>query len=213
MSKFSSPHLGKITQASGGVSFTTWKGINVMKAKATTVANPQTEKQMINRGKFTSIVRYARQILTGLNISLKSLAIKKSQYNVFVGQNVDKIDSATGKLDINFITNIVLSRGTLEGFINLQVISSNINTVVVGWSNSGYNPNTSSSDKVYAYMYSEDNDEFVFISGNVTRVDSSWSIPIPINFPNGGYYSVWLFLGNETNNASNNVFVERIQRV
>lgn len=207
MSKFTSPHLGKITQSSGGVTFTNWKGINVMKAKATSVANPKSQGQQENRTKFSNIVRYARQILNGLNITLKSFAIKKSQYNVFVGGNVDKIDSTTGLYQVSFNDTIVLSRGTLEGLISPSTGFMSPTQMQITWNPTGYNVNTSSKDLVATYFYNANKDEFAFAQTNSERASGNGLANRPANWTAGDTVSVWICAYNSQNNASNNQYI------
>lgn len=207
MSKFVSPHLGKITQSSGGVTFSTWKGINVMKAKAESVANPNTTGQQESRTKFKGIVFYARQILGALNITLKSAAVKKSQYNVFVGENVNFLQPENGQFDETQAASCVLSKGTLQGLLNPVLDTITTTTTTITWDSSGYYPSTSMSDNVRVYAYNNNLDTFYYLGGSFIRSAGTAAFTNPSEWGSGESIYIWALANDSTNNASNNQYL------
>lgn len=87
MSIVSNPLIGKTKKSMGGVTFSSWKGINVMKEKATNVANPNTTLQQAQRSKFSTAVSIYQTISAIVKKGFAQLAIKKSAYNAFCSTN------------------------------------------------------------------------------------------------------------------------------
>jgi hypothetical protein len=75
--------IGKASGSVGNATFSTWKGINVLKEKAISVANPQTDKQVMRRSALAQVVAIFRQIPAACNLGFKKMAVKQSAYNAF----------------------------------------------------------------------------------------------------------------------------------
>lgn len=142
--------IGDYTQSAANVTFTKWKGIQVMKKKAEIVSNPQSVGQMTQRNRLSAITFYNSWFRAMYLAGFAKLAIRKSEYNVFSSRN---IMSAT-QADETMVRHLVLS--------NLQLSSGNTgNPTVVSAQNSGGEikiewdptpvfPTDSANDLVYA---------------------------------------------------------------
>ena len=62
MARVQNTLIGKSSGSVGGATFSTWKGINVLKSKAITVANPKTVGQLTQRNRMTLMVSIFRLI-------------------------------------------------------------------------------------------------------------------------------------------------------
>jgi hypothetical protein len=115
--------LGKIKQSVGNITFANWKGINVVKAKATEVSNPQTAAQLKQRAAMTFMVGISRPILSQINLFWSKLAVKMSQYNAFVKENLSKLSYVTDHWELP-ATDFKLTKGTLLGLGTISAASS-----------------------------------------------------------------------------------------
>lgn len=90
MGKIPQGILGGVSGSIGGVVGSSWKGINVIKTKPLSVANPRTAGQVAQRSKFSNTVGFAVQILA---ILIKPLwdrfASRMSGYNAFVSNSIE----------------------------------------------------------------------------------------------------------------------------
>ena len=81
--------LGGFKGKVGSVIGTSWKGKAVMKAMPLSVANPRTAPQVLQRGKFTSIVKLASGMLSSIVKPLwDKRAVGMSGYNAFCSANI-----------------------------------------------------------------------------------------------------------------------------
>jgi hypothetical protein len=87
MARVSNNLIGAASGSMGGATFSTWKGIYVLKNKPASVANPRTGKQVARRDVNSTMVNLFQYVPGVVRIGYKGLAIKKSEYNAFVGSN------------------------------------------------------------------------------------------------------------------------------
>jgi hypothetical protein len=119
---FGLEHKGKI----GGLILSKWKGQSVARAHQPSVSNPKTESQTANRTKMKSITRYASMVLAILRLGFYKVANKMSEYNVFVKNNIQYINSDGGMFNYDDLPKITFSRGNLSPatFFNAAVRNS-----------------------------------------------------------------------------------------
>lgn len=81
--------LGAFSGKVGSVVGSSWKGIAIMKALPASVANPKTAKQVIQRGKMSSAVEFAKEVLPQVIKPLNDRFVSRmSGYNSFIQQNI-----------------------------------------------------------------------------------------------------------------------------
>lgn len=81
--------LGAFSGKVGSVVGSSWKGIAIMKALPASVANPKTAKQVIQRSKMASSVKFAKEILPQVIKPLNDRFVSRmSGYNAFIQQNI-----------------------------------------------------------------------------------------------------------------------------
>lgn len=81
--------LGAFSGKVGSVVGSSWKGIAIMKALPASVANPKTAKQVIQRGKMSSAVSFAKEVLPQVIKPLNDRFVSRmSGYNSFIQQNI-----------------------------------------------------------------------------------------------------------------------------
>jgi hypothetical protein len=127
--------IGRTSGSIGGVTFSTWKGINVAKSKATSVADPKTPAQLAQRAKMANAVILFKALGSIANTGFVEGATGKSAYNVFVSTNIK--NGAIAAEPNNGLGNpaaFTISSGTLENTeITSATADSDAKTVVVNW--------------------------------------------------------------------------------
>lgn len=114
MAVVSNTLIGKTRGSIGGVTFASWKGINVAKSKAEQVANPNSTGQQTQRSKFATAVSLYKQMSALVQFGFAQLAIKKSAYNAFASKNLTNGSITQAAPDaIGVPANFFISDGTL----------------------------------------------------------------------------------------------------
>ena len=190
----SNPLIGKSKQSMGNATFSTWKGINVLKEKPQSVANPNSDSQQMQRSAFSQMVALFRQFPAAVRVGFKKLAVKKSEFNAFTSYNLkNAFDySSPPTADIQ-LGSLYTSRGTIE---TTQLLLANAdrsaNNAVITWSQTPLQPGQSATDKaVIVMVHTLDKDAIGFVT-NVDRSTETAFVDLPLAWNTGD--EVWFYL-------------------
>jgi hypothetical protein len=127
--------IGRTSGSIGGVTFSTWKGINVAKSKATSVADPKTPAQIAQRARMANAVILFKALGTTLNTGFIEGATGKSAYNVFVSQNIKNGSISNNPAAvIGTAENFITSSGTLDNTeVTVASASAATDDVTIAW--------------------------------------------------------------------------------
>ena len=195
MAKVANPLIGKTSGSVGGVTFSTWKGIGVMKTKPTVVANPRSDAQMAQRNAHSLLVALYRLMVAVLSLGFKEMAIKKSAFNAFMSYNLkNAIDKAAAPVVALIPANFKISQGTIsDTVITNPTFEPAMNSVACGFANTASLPGQSLTDKTILAAYNETKDDWAFSVGLTTRADGIAGVDAPESWVTGD--SVHIYLG------------------
>ena len=107
--------IGRTRGSIGGVTFSTQFGLNVAKSKAVSVANPNTDKQIMRRSALSQITAIGRQLLGIISVTFRSLAVGKSAYNAFSSLALKSAFDYSTPPTAEFVpADLVISKGTIQ---------------------------------------------------------------------------------------------------
>lgn len=201
MARVQNTLIGKSSGSVGGATFSTWKGINVLKSKAIEVANPQTQLQQNQRNRMSLLVALFRLASSVVNIGFAKLALQKSAYNAFVQTNLVPANfSGTAPNMVLEYANILLSKGTIGDAQNVAVAGTNASpTVTITWDEDPLPVGGSLTDQSIAAVYNVTQDLWGFnIAGTATRDDETISVTMPENSATSDEIIGYLFFRNPT---------------
>lgn len=167
MAKIKQGILGGFSGKVAGVVGTSWKGRAVMKSRPLSVANPRTDAQQEQRGKFSKVAELASAILTTFVQPVENpISGDVSGYNKFVKDNKAAF-SALGKLQA---ANFGCGGGKIINLesVSLAVVSGDTD-ITLSWSNSAGISALRLTDKVFVAVFDEDGFPMAVSSGAVTR--------------------------------------------
>lgn len=171
MAKIPQGILGGISGKIGGIIGSSWKGINVIKTKPLSVANPRTAAQVAQRNKFGNTVAFAIMILA---VVIKPLwdrfASRQSGFNAFIQANVALFGA---ELPV-YGTGFVISKGKMASTsINVTGLTPSGTDLSVNWtddSGSGYKLAT---DIPFVVIINHRSGDVVCVEGAATRADET----------------------------------------
>lgn len=151
--KFTSTIIRRGNGSVGNMTVTKWKDKLVMKQKAETVANPQTDAQMIQRSKFAILVAVSKAIPLFVRIGFKEVSLSMTEFNKFVSVN-----SGNDYLTWNSTqweadpSKLEISKGSLEtAAISFGSFSNGATSITVSFPTSAVG-NQSTGDKLYCFI-------------------------------------------------------------
>lgn len=199
MARVQNTLIGKSSGSVGGATFSTWKGINVLKSKAIEVANPQTQLQQNQRNRMSLLVAMFRLISGVLNIGFAKLAVQKSAYNAFVQENLlpANFTGVAPNMALEY-ENILLAKGTIGDAQNVAVAGTDASpTVTLTWDESPLPVGGSLTDEAIAAVYNVTQDVWGFnTAGTATRDDETISVTMPENSATSDELIGYLFFRN-----------------
>ena len=206
MSVLQNPIVGRMKQKIGGVVMTTWKGINVMKGKPLTVANPKTDPQLMRRSALTQIVAIARIIVAAIGFGFKEQAVRKSAFNAFTGYNLRNAFNYAAPPAATLVpADVLVSQGTIAPTpIDSLSASAAAREIVMNYFNLATLPGQSISDLAYAVIYNATQDKWgVADTAGADRNGGTAVGTMPTGFfAIGDNLRVYLFFYNPTQRKS-----------
>lgn len=179
MARVSNPLIGKSANKVGNVVFSTWKGINVLKEKPASVANPRTDGQVSQRSVMTQLVRMARLILPALQVSFREMAVRMSQYNAFVKFNADEAFSRVGAVATFIPANLTASKGTLGPLVDFAKVGLTGRSLSLEWTDNTGTSGANASDEMHLVIVSADGQDIVHMATGDDRIAASTTMTIP----------------------------------
>lgn len=125
MGKINQGILGGFSGKVGNVVGGSWKGIDYMRVKPASVANPRTEDQLDQRSRFVTVLNFLKPMKEFVKVGFKRYAIKMTAFNSAMSYNLhNAVDGFYPNFVINY-ENALISRGGLTGVLNFFVDSPN----------------------------------------------------------------------------------------
>lgn len=172
MAVIQNPIIGRAKNKFANAIFSTWKGKNILKSKALTVLNKQTDGQLKQRAKFQFLVHLATLIGILVRKGFKELAIGKTEYNVFMSKNsLNTFLSWSGTAWVPDYSKLEISQGSLDNTSFAVSGATNGSTTVTATFETLASGNQSTGDTAYALIITPN--EAKIISGSRMRSDGT----------------------------------------
>ena len=148
------PLIGATRGKLGGVVFQRSMGLNILRTKPDQVRNPRTAGQIQQRTRLTTLNSYFRIILSTIRLGFGKYAYPKPAWSKFIGEN---LKNAFTDSTLNW-ADVIISKGSLVGFLYLEVSNASQASFMLGWSNNAGYGNALATDVCHACLYNEDNE-------------------------------------------------------
>ena len=168
--------LGGFKGKVGTIIGANWKGIDTIRSMPSSVANPRTPGQNLNRGKFKNIAVLASLLLgTIIRPFWNGKNAKMSGYNSFIKRNVEKGATESGLV----YDEIVMSNGSLEGLVGVDGAGASGNTLMrISFDDNSGNGNALATDKVSAVVVNATTGQITSAIKSVDREVMQLDVPI-----------------------------------
>ena len=209
MGKISQGILGGFSGKVGNVIGVNWKGIDYMRVKPASVANPKTEGQVDQRSKFSTVLQFLQPLQGFLKVGFHAYAVKMTEFNSAMSYNVK--NAITGEYPdyaIDFESALV-SRGALTGALNPEASSPGLGQVQFNWADNSNDGNASPTDKAMVLVYNPVKNEAVYVTDGPERSTGTHTLTVPDNYSSDTVHTFIAFL-NEENEVSNSKYVGEV---
>lgn len=209
MAKVANVLIGKTSGSVGGTTFSSWRGINVLKSKPTIVANPQTDAQTAQRTAFSFLVAVFRIMVGVLQLGFKEMAVKKSAFNAFQSHNLKEAMDTSAPPTATFEpANFKISKGTITDTALLTNVADKSDAVInFTFANTAALPGQSATDRPLIAVYNEDKLSWISKVETAIRSTGAASIAIPAAWEVGDTLHIYVgFVDGAGSKASDSVY-------
>lgn len=208
MGKIGRGILGGVSGKVANIVGARWKGIDYIRAKPQSVANPRTVLQVNQRTKFSLVLRFLQPNLNFIKIGYKNYAVKKSQFNsamsYLLNNAIVGTDPTNFAIDFSFA---LLSRGNLSGALNPVFDLTTPGQVQLSWDDNSNEGSALPTDKVMVVAYNPLKGESVFITDGAVRTDLSQTVIIPNSYAGDDLQMFISFKNAEETQLSNSIYI------
>lgn len=205
MGKLNFGITGQVRGSVNNLTFAVARGINYVKQKATSVANPRTLAQRIQRNRFIAILRVFQQIPSVVNKGFVGAYAHMSEYSAFMKINIIPATTITSgdniKVDYGLLK---LSQGSLQPTPISGILATGGDNVVV----ISFSPNTLGSqeatDLAYAIAYNENTGKWSAPKGDVLRSAGEIAVYFADNCAANDNIRAYLFFVGASNGKISN---------
>lgn len=206
MGKISQGILGGLSGKVGNVIGGTWKGIDYLRIKPSSVANPRTEGQVNQRNKFTATLEFLQPNKEFINVGYKNFAIKKTAFNAAMSEILaNGITGDAPDFEVDY-PNALLSKGNLAGVLNPTFDDSTPGQLTLGWSDNSSLVNASNQDQLFICIYNPEKKESVIKYGT-SRLMTSQILAIPRAYAGDTVHVYFAFVSADKRQVSNSSYV------
>ena len=207
MGKIAQGILGGLSGKVGNIIGGSWKGIDYIRIKPSSVANPRTEGQVNQRNKFTVTLEYLQATSDFIKIGYKSFAVKKTEFNAAMSY---VLNNAVGGVAPNFtidFTLALLSRGPLSGVLNGTTDLTTAGQVTFDWDDNSAEGNANVTDKAMVLVYNPSKKESISILDGADRTVGSQVVTIPNTYAGDTVELFMAFVSEDGKTVSNSVYL------
>ncbi len=207
MGKIPQGILGSLSGKVGSIIGGSWKGIDYIRIKPASVANPRTEGQVNQRNKFTITLEYLQATKDFIKIGYKSFATKKTEFNAAMSY---VLNNAVSGIAPNFTIDYslaLLSRGGLSGVLNGTTDLTNAGQVSFGWGDNSAEGNANATDKAMVLVYNPSKKESISILDGADRTVGSQVVTIPGTYAGDTVELFMAFVSADGTQVSNSVYL------
>jgi len=182
MGKINQGILGGFSGKVGNVIGGNWKGIDYMRVKPASVANPQTEGQMDQRSRFTTALAFLQPMKDFIKVGYKGYAVKMTQFNSAMSYILkNAVFGVYPDYAIDY-DSALISRGSLPSALNGAASSAVPGNVTFSWSDNSVEGNAQPTDKSMLLVFNPAKNETVFVTDGATRAEGTQTLVVPANY-------------------------------
>lgn len=195
--------LGGVSGKIGNVIGGTWKGIDYLRIKPSSVANPKTDGQLDQRSKFAKVLHFLQPMTDFLRVGFKQYAIKMTEFNAAMSYNLfNAVLGAYPNYTIDY-PNALVSRGNLKGVANGTATSTTPAEIDITWDDNSSSGNALATDKSLILILNPDKKESIYTTSGPLRPAGAETLTLPAEYT-GDVVEVYLgFVAADGTKVSN----------
>jgi len=207
MGKISQGILGGLSGKVGNIIGGSWKGIDYIRIKPSSVANPRTPGQVNQRNKFSATIEFLQPNKDFLNAGYKAFAVKKTAFNSAMSYVLNNAIAGTApNFNVDYSL-ALLSKGNLSTPLNGGVDLATANQVTFDWDDNSADGNANATDKAMVLAYNPSKKESIYILDGAQRSTTSQILTLPTSYTGDTIQLFMAFVSESGKIVSNSVYL------
>lgn len=207
MGKIAQGILGGLSGKVGNVIGGSWKGIDYIRIKPASVANPRTEGQVNQRNKFTVTLEFIQAVKPFIHKGYKFLAVKKTAFNAAMSYVLNNAITGTAPNYLVDYANALVSRGGLSGALNPTSDLATAGEVTFNWDDNSAEGNANTTDKSMLLIYNPSKKESISLLDGADRTVGSQIVPIPTTYAGDTVELFMAFIAEDGSQVSDSTYL------
>lgn len=207
MGKIRQGILGGLSGKVGNVIGANWKGIDYLRIKPSSVANPRTPGQVDQRSKFSTVLRFLQPMTDFLRVTFRQYASGMTQFNAAMSYNLNNaITGVYPAFAIDF-PNALVSRGNLTTPANATATSTIAAELDLAWLDNSGTGSAMATDKALIVAINTLRGEAVFTTSGPDRSGGNAVINLPAEYSGESLETYLGFISEDGSKVSNSVYL------
>ena len=206
MGKIGQGILGGLSGKVGNIIGASWKGINYIRIKPVSVANPRTPGQVNQRNKFSATLEFLQPLIGFVNLGYKFYKNKQSAFNAAMSYVLtNAITGSAPDFTVDYPV-ALLSRGSLSGPLQPSMTMGS-GEVQVGWVNNSGSGNAVATDVAMLVVYNPAKKDAVSMLEGASRITGTEVLAVPADYVDDTVHVYMAFISADGNQVSDSVHV------
>lgn len=207
MGKIAQGILGGLSGKVGNIIGGSWKGIDYIRIKPSSVANPRTVGQVNQRNKFSATLEFLQPNKDFINVGYKSYAVKKTAFNAAMSEVLaNAITGIAPDFNVDY-ANALVSKGSLSGVLNPVTDLTTAGEVSFSWDDNSAGKTAKSTDKAMLLAYNPAKKESIYILEGASRSAGSEILTIPNAYSGDTLEMYMSFISEDGKTVSNSTYL------
>ncbi|UKM63890.1 DUF6266 family protein [Flavobacteriaceae bacterium GSB9] len=207
MGKIAQGILGGLSGKVGNVIGGSWKGIDYLRIKPSSVANPRTVGQVNQRNKFAVTLEYLQPNIAFIQKGYKNYAVKKTEFNAAMSYVLNNaITGIEPNFNVDYAT-ALLSRGNLSSALNPGTDLTTAGQVTFTWDDNSTEGNANATDKAMLLVYNPTKKESISQLEGAARTVGTEIVNIPATYTGDNVELFMAFISEDGSQLSNSVYL------
>lgn len=207
MGKIAQGILGGLSGKVGNIIGGSWKGIDYIRIKPSSVANPRTVGQVNQRNKFTVTLEFIQAVKPFIQKGYKFLAVKMTAFNAAMSY---VLNNAIGGVEPNFnvdYADALVSRGGLSTALNPTTDLATAGEVTFNWDDNSAEGNANTTDKAMLLVYNPSKKESISLTDGADRTVGTQIVAIPTTYAGDTVELFMAFIAADGSQVSNSTYL------
>ena len=179
MARVQNPIIGQAINQAGGMIFSVWKQLKVMRSKPLSVANPRTPAQEAVRRRMALLASLMREALQGIRIGFVRFQNGTTQWAQFLKENYATGTQDNGTTASLIVNSLKFAKGTLLPVPNLVISAVSGQDIDLVWSDNSGQPGANSADQLHVVLVNAAGDAVAYAPDLTPRNAGTATIVAP----------------------------------